>query len=186
MASSTTGSLAALFRTEDQATAAIEALQAAGFQAHQIGAARSAHHASTATETGVNNETTSTGVIGTTGMGARGESILDKVKGFFEGNDASQGTVGSVAEYANESGLPNAAGYDAHSVTGGDYPFRKDDVSALLGSLAVSSERAHYLQHSLSTQPGSVLVTLSAGERQGEAERMLTEHGGDLGGSSAS
>ncbi len=182
MAASTTGSIAALFSTESKAAAAIEALQASGFQAHQLGAARSAEHTSTATETGVSNETTATG---TTGMGTGAEGILDTVKNFFKGTDEPQGTVGSVAEYANESGLPNAAGFDAHTVTGGDYPFRKDDVSALLGSLNVSNERAQYFERSLRAQPGSVLVTLSAAERQGEAERILNEHGGDLGGASS-
>ena len=186
MAISTSGSVLAVFSTEDKAAAAIEALQIAGFQAHQIGAARSAGYGKTATDTGVNTETTATGAhpdahTGTTGMGAQAEAVWDKVRNFFDGNDESQGSVGTVAEYAKERGLPNAAGYDAHTVASGGYPFHKGDVAAMLGSLAVSGERAKYFQHFLSTQTGSVLVTLSAGERQGEAEQILKEHGGDLG-----
>ena len=189
MATTMTSSVVALFSTEHQAAEAIQALQTAGFQAHQIGAARSAGYANTATQTGVNNQTTSTGMTsgqtGTTGMGAQTEGMWDKVKNFFEGNEA-QGSVGGVEQYADERGTARAADYDSHEITGGGYPYDQGDVSGLLTNLSVPSDRSQYFEHRLSTQPGSVLVTLSAGERQAEAERILTQHGGDLGGASAS
>ncbi len=185
MATTTTSSVVALFSTEHQAAEAIQALQTAGFQAHQIGAARSAGYASTATQTGVSSETTSTGMTGTTGMGARTEGMWDKVKNFFDGNEA-QGSVGGVEQYADERGTARATDYDSHEITGGGYPYDQGDVSGLLTNLSVPSDRSQYFEHRLSTQPGSVLVTLSAGERQAEAERILTQHGGDLGGASAS
>ena len=185
MATTTTSSIVALFSTEHQAAEAIQALQAAGFQAHEIGAARSAGYAGNATQTGVNNQTTSASLTGTTGMGARTEGMWDKVKNFFEGNEA-QGSVGGVEQYADERGTGRANNYDSHEITSGGYPYDQGDVSGLLTNLSVSRDRSQYFEHRLSTQPGSVLVTLSAGDRQAEAEGILAQHGGDLGGASTS
>ena len=59
-------------------------------------------------------------------------------------------------------------------------------MSGTLTGLSVPNDRSRYFEHRLSTAQGSVLVTVSAAERVEEAERILTQHGGDLGAASTS
>ena len=165
---STNGYVVAFFSSEREASDAIQALHAAGFQPHHIGAARAGMAAGS-------QPSDSDGVVGTMGFGAEVEKIWDKVRSFFDVNQGS-GQYRSD-ERANQT--------SARGITGGAYPYDHGDLAYLLKGLSVPVARAQYFEHRLSGSPGSVLLTLSAPEREEEAQRILIQHGGDLGRASA-
>ena len=187
-----TGSVVAFFSTEAQAAEAIDALHSAGFQAREIGAATNTGYGSTAGNYGESYSGTA-GPTGTsTGTaahqaGAKAEGMWDRVKNFFEGGPSNEATgttgrniQGGVEPYADErsrevTGGSYGANYDS------DYDYEPGDVSHSLAGMSIPEERSRYFENRFSQGHSGVLVTVSASGREQEAERILEQHGGDLG-----
>ena len=164
-----TGSVVAFFGSEQAASEAIQSLHQAGFQPHHIGAARGGTAAGRQHSDG-------DAAVGTMGFGTEVEKVWDKVRSFFDVNQS--GSQHQSDERANRN--------SARGITGGAYPYDHGDLAYLLKGLSVPADRAQYFEHRLGGSPGGVLLTLSAPEREEEAERILTQHGGDLGGAALS
>ena len=54
-------------------------------------------------------------------------------------------------------------------------------MSHSLTGMNIPQSRSRYFEHQFSSGRSGVLVTVSAAGREAEAERILTQHGGDLG-----
>ena len=169
------------FATETQAEQAIQHLQSAGFEAHQIGAAASQW----APEQDNFADTTS-GSAPVSGSahsshatpGNRTEGTWNKIKNFFEGD-----SHGGVEQYADE----NARDTASHEVSNGSgYDYERGDVSHSLTGMSVPEEHSRYFEHRLSSSSTGVLVTVNADGRRDEAVRILEEDGGDLGANASS
>ena len=118
-------------------------------------------------------------VAGTTGFGDAVEHMWDRVRRFF---DVHEGPLPEKLERGADS-VPDTD--VKHSIASHGYPYDHGDLSYLLRGLSVPTERARYFEHRLTAQHGSVLLTVSAPEREQEAEDLLARHGGDLGGAAA-
>lgn len=170
MASTATGTVVGYFASQTQAEAAVSALKAAGFSSSQIGVALSgegpdAHD--------VSAETTTTHPGSTThAAGAKVASAWERFKGFFEGSD--------VEPYADEKTTDTT---HSHEITAGS-AYEHDDFSQSLSGMDVSEERSRYFGHRIGSQQGAV-VTVSATGREAEAEAIMEENGGDIGGNTA-
>ena len=181
----TTGSVVAFFSTEAQAAEAIDALQSAGFQAREIGAATNAGYGSSSGRSGESYSGTA-GPTGTSvsntahNAGAKAEGMWDKVKNFFEGGSSE----GGVEQYADERSRDDRS----HEITGGgysgNYDYEPGDVSHSLSGMSIPEERSQYFENRFSQGHSGVLVTVSASGREQEAERILEQCGGDLGNTS--
>ena len=206
----TSSSVVAFFSTEAQAAEAISALKSAGFQAHQIGAAAnagssSAGYGSTGSASGMGS-TSGTGSTSHSNMSQKTEGVWDKVKSFFEGDEGSssygQSTgsgfgsskSGDVEQYADKRARDGAS----HEITSGsalgssagsygydENYYESGDLSHSLTGMQVPDTHSRYFEHRLSSGTG-VLVTVSAAGREAEAERILTQFGGDLGSNAGS
>lgn len=205
----TSSSVVAFFSTEAQAAEAISALQSAGFQAHQIGAAANASSSNAGygnTSAGMSSSSAS-GTSTHSNMAQKTEGVWEKVKNFFEGNEGDNysqrtGTTGTsfgssksgdVEQYADERARDGAS----HEITSGsglgtsgsygndENYYEPGDVSHSLTGMQVPDTHSRYFEHRLSSGSG-VLVTVSAAGREAEAERILQQHGGDLGSNAGS
>ncbi len=171
----TSNSVVAFFSTEAQAANAIDALQSAGFQAHEIGAAANASYGEAGPSGFAVSDTTATpyGTSTATTVGHKTEGMWDKVKSFFEGDE------GDAAKYKTETVREDRS-------YGSAYDYEPEDVSHSLEGMQIPQERSRYFESKFRTSSSGVLVTVAADGRQGEAERILTENGGDLGANTAS
>ena len=174
MTISASSSIVAFFPTDQQAVAAMEALQQAGFRAHDIGAARRGGDMDSAGGKGEGMP-----VVGTMGFGHTVEHMWDRVRRFF---DVHEGSLPEQLE-RNAKSIPDTD--VQHNIASHGYAYDHGDLSYLLRGLSVPEERARYFEHRLSAQHGSVLLTVSAPEREAEAEEVLLRHGGDLGAAAA-
>ncbi len=182
----TANSVVAFFTNESKAAEAIDALQAAGFHAREIGAATNAGYGSTSSAsygTGTGSTSTSHSTAGST-AGAKAEGVWDKVKNFFEGGD---NTEGGVEQYADERARDNST----HEITRGGYAsgydYEAGDVSHSLSGMSIPEDRSRYFENQFANGRSGVLVTVTPSVgRESEAERILEQHGGDLGNNTAS
>lgn len=174
----TQGTVVAYFNSESQAESAVRALQDANFSSRQIGIALS-RKGSTGTATfGTGRATgagTGTGYSGGSATGINKEGAWDKFKEFF-------GVDSGVEPYADEKERNPAA---AHEITDTDsYEYEHEDVSQSLSGMSIPKERSRYFGHRLGSSEGAV-VTVTANDRATEAERILSEEGGDIGSGAA-
>ncbi len=183
-----TGSVVAFFSTEAQAAEAIDALQSAGFQAREIGAATNTGYGSTAGSYGESSYAGTAGPTGTgarTATGAKAEGMWDRVKNFFEGGESTgtpgRNVQGGVEPYADERSREVTGG----NYSAGDYDYEPTDISHSLTGMSIPEERSRYFENRFRQGHSGVLVTVSASGREQEAERILEQHGGDLGANAA-
>ena len=159
------------FASAAQASEAIEALHAAGFDSSQIGVARN-----TASEADLESDPSYAGAGDRESTADRTQSAgktpgaWDKVKHFF-GSESE----GGVVQYADTRVHDGSS----HEVTRGDYG--TGDLSQSLSGMSVPEERSRYFSHRFGSSAESVVVTVSAVDREEEAERILADHGADLG-----
>jgi uncharacterized protein (TIGR02271 family) len=184
----------AYFSTESAAENAVSQLRDAGFTSNQIGVAsrssQSGLRSEYAGETGANaiypakssntldEPVTSNTTVATSPSvasptvkpaGTAHESAWDKVKNFFSSDP--------VEPYADERARGDFASHEI--TTGNDYS--REDVRGSLTGLSVPEERSRYFGHRFGRGEQGAVVTVNAPGREAEAERILTENGGDLG-----
>ena len=187
----TTNAVVAFFSSEAKAAQAIDALNAAGFQAREIGAATNTGYGTSETESGATGSTGSAASsMGSTvaGVGstvaAKTEGVWDKMKNFFEGGTSE----GGVEQYADE----RAGDRSSHEVTRGGAvasgaydDYEPADISHSLTGMQIPESRSRYFEQRFNAGHSGVLVTVSAAGREAEAERILTQYDGDLGNDTA-
>lgn len=184
------GTVVGYFENYPDAQEAVSRLKDAGFQANQIGlAARTS-------DTNYSGSSTSSTAGSTTGskvssaaheVGAKTESMWDKVKNFFEGGD--------VEPYADEKRRGDLAsrevtstGYDNASTGYGyedAYSAGSNDFRNTLSGMSVPEEHSRYFGHRFENSQNGAVVTVNAQGREAEAERILEDAGADLGSNAA-
>lgn len=178
MAVTSPNTVVGYFSTHTQAHAAVEALEAEGFQAREVGVAARGSWANDQSSTGssaagtenVSGRTTtsSTHTAGTEGVG-----MWDKIKNFFEGNDTPE-------PYVNESARGAA---DSREVTYDQYG--SEDVQNSLSGLSVPEEHSRYFGQKFNSDSEGAVVTVTTNDRQEQARAILKRCGADLGESAA-
>ncbi len=162
----TANSIVAFFSNESNAAEAIDALHAAGFQAHEIGAATNTGYTAPAGYTG--GSAAEPSQTAGSGTAAKAGQVWDRVKNFFEGDAAQPGSTVS----GTSGDVMRTGEYDA---------YEPGDVSHSLGGMNIPESRSRYFENKFATGSG-VLVTVSPTTgRDGEAEAILKQYGGDLG-----
>jgi uncharacterized protein (TIGR02271 family) len=170
--------LVAYFDNQDRAERALDELKGAGFTSAHIGLAhRGGSSARSAAGSAANK----------TEHAAHG--MWEKVKDFFEGgpeNYADERTRGDAGtrEITDPSVSTNARYGDsssANSSSARSSNYDHNDLHHSLTGMNVPEHRSRYFgQRFNSSENGSVL-TVNAGNRAAEAERILRDNGGDLG-----
>jgi uncharacterized protein (TIGR02271 family) len=156
------------FDDSDKAHQALEELKDAGFTSAHLGMAHRA--GSAASKAG--------SATGKAENAAHG--MWDKVKDFFEGrspeNYADEGTRGDAGtrEITDPGTSTNAfygtsSGYDRH------------DLHHSLTGMDIPEHRSRYFNSRFSSSDNGAIVTVNAGPRTAEAERILRDNGADLG-----
>lgn len=176
-ASTTSNTVVAYFSNESAAERAVEQLRDAGFTSSQVGIASrgSGSGAGSASTTG-GAAAASAGHTASSAAhtaGAKAESAWDKVRNFFTPNDAEP--------YADER---TRGDFASHEITTGD-EYSSDDFRQSLSGLSVPEERSRYFSSRFGQGEQGTVVTVNAPGRESEAERILTENGGDLGDNTA-
>lgn len=182
-----TGTVAGFFDSETKAKQAIDELTAAGFSKSQIGMALSSGTGTFGTSLRNEDDDAATSVGSSAKnaarqAGAAGESVWNKVKDFFGGNEAEpyageqSGAPLSTREITDEPGY--GTGYE-------DEGYHSDAVHHSLSGLSVPHERASYLGGRLGSGDEGAVVTVTAGDRLDEAEAILERNGADLGNNSS-
>jgi uncharacterized protein (TIGR02271 family) len=157
------------FDNPDQADRALSALQSAGFTSAHLGMAHrggssgrnAAGSAAHKTENAAHN-------------------MWEKVKDFFEGNSpenyADERTRGDAGtreitdpDSTSSSNTSTRSGYD------------RDDLHHSLTGMRVPEHRSRYFNQRFGSSSNGAIVTVNAGPRASEAERILRENGADLG-----
>ncbi len=176
----TTGTVAGFFDSETQASKAMDDLMEAGFTQNQIGMALSSGTGAGAAQPLESGDRGSS-VGGAVGSAVNrteqaGEGMWDKMKNFFSGNEAEP--------YAGETSR-GASGTreitDDNYGTGYDNDGYTDAVHHSLSGLSVPTERASYFNNRFGQGHEGAVVTVSAGNREAEAEAILRRNGADLG-----
>ncbi len=162
----TANSVVAFFSTEAGAAEAVDALHAAGFQAREIGAATNAGYGSPTSYPGsaIGDKAQTAGA----NVSAKAEGVWDRVKNFFEGDEAEPGSTVS----GTSGDVMRTGEYDAYEPA---------DVTHSLGGMNIPESRSRYFESKFSSGSTGVLVTVSAAGREQEAETILKQYGGDLG-----
>ncbi len=162
----TANSVVAFFNNEANAAEAVDALQAAGFNAREIGAATNTGYGSPAGYPG--STTGEKAQSAGSNLTAKTEGMWGKVKNFFEGDADQPGSTVS----GTSGDVMRTGDYDA---------YEPGDVSHSLGGMNIPEARTRYFENKFATGSG-VLVTVSPTVgREQEAETILKQYGGDLG-----
>ena len=152
------------FDDQDRAERALNELRDAGFSSAHLGVAHRGYRAS-GSRTGSKAKNAA-------------EGMWDKVRNFFEGGPepyADERTRGEMA--TREVTTPDAAS------TSPSYDY--DDVHHSLTGMHVPEHRSHYFRNKFRSNQNGALVTVNAGDRFADAERILRDNGADLGDSAA-
>lgn len=150
--------VAGYFDDHEKAERALEQLRDAGFTSAHLGVAhRGGAKGSGSADTGEKHH---------------GTGVWNKVKNFFEGG---------VEPYADERTQGDLATREITADPADDYAYGRDDVHHSLTGLSVPQNRSRYLGDRFSSGDSGAIVTVNAGDRTAEAERILTENGADLG-----
>lgn len=149
------------FDKQDRAEAALNELRDAGFTSAHLGVAHRGHS------------------MHTTGSKAKhaGESMWDRIKNFFEG---------SPEPYAEERKRPDMGTREITDPNSPDYnrntsSYDYDDVHHSLTGMQVPEYRSRYFRNKFRSNEDGALVTVNAGTRVADAERILRDNGADLG-----
>ena len=154
--------IAGYFEDQKQAERAVRELQEAGFSSAHLGVAhRGGPNAST---TGSSSTHTNTG-----------EGMWDKVKSFFEGGAEPYAEERSRGEMATREITTTSSDETVHGGYG------HDDLHHSLTGMSVPEERSRYFGQRFSGSENGAVVTVKAGGRSGDAERILLDNGADLG-----
>jgi uncharacterized protein (TIGR02271 family) len=149
------------FNDQDRAERGLDELRDAGFTSAHLGVAHRGF--------------SSTGSA-TSKTKHAAEGMWDKVKNFFEGGSAEpyadERTRGDMS--TREVTDPSAA-YDS------SYSYSNDDIHHSLTGMSVPEYRSRYFSHKFGTNQKGAIVTVNAGERFADAERILRDNGADLG-----
>lgn len=167
-----TGTVAGFFDNEDGAERAIDELISAGFTREQIGVALSS---GTGTSQGVTDTTDGTDRVSDA---PHGEGMWTKIKSFFGGNEAEPYAGERSGDALSTREITDEPGYGAGSDSEG---YHSDAVHHSLSGLSVHPERASYFGGRLGQGDQGAVVTVSAGNRDTEAEAILKRNGADLG-----
>lgn len=159
--------VAGYFEDHESAQQALDQLRDAGFTSAHLGVA---HRGGSARTTDAKHSGEHVGV-------------WDKVKNFFEGGVepyAEERTRGDLAtrEITTTGTDPNAYGSNANA-------YDHDDLDHSLRGLSVPEERSRHLAQRFRSGENSAVVTVNAGDRADEAERILRDNGADLGDNAA-
>lgn len=142
------------FDSSDRAERALDELKNAGFTSAHLGIA---HGAGSAAHK----------------AGNAAESMWDKVKNFFEGgpeNYADERTRGDFGtREITDPGADSSTGYTHH------------DLHHSLTGMDVPEDRSRYLSQRFGSSGKGCILTVKAGARAAEAERILRDNGADLG-----
>lgn len=151
------------FDNQSSAERAVQQLQDAGFSSAHLGVAHRGSRTSSDQSTHDNKE-----------------GVWDKIKNFFEGNPepyAEERDRGEMATREITDPYPNTAT--------GQYGYGSSDLHGSLTGMSVPENRSRYFQSRFSGNNDGALVTVNAGDRAPEAERILRENGADLGDNAA-
>ena len=142
------------FDSSDRAERALDELKDAGFTSAHLGIA---HRGGSAAHKAEN----------------AGESMWDKVKNFFEG---------SPENYADER---TRGDFGTREITdpdvGSSSAYTHDDLHHSLTGMDVPEHRSRYLSQRFGSSEKGCILTVKAGSRAAEAERILRDNGADLG-----
>lgn len=154
--------IAGYFDDSSKAERALQDLREAGFSSAHLGVA---HRGGTSTNSTTKN------------VAAKGESMWDKVKNFFEG--------GPAEPYADERSRGDLATRevttDPYAPQGYDYDYKDSDVHKSLREMSIPDDRSRYLGHKFGSSEDGAVITVNAGDRRPEAEAILKRNGADLG-----
>jgi hypothetical protein len=143
------------FNDQDRAERALDELRDAGFTSAHLGVAHRGFSSTGST---------------TSKKKHAAEGMWDKVKNFFEGGSAEpyadERTRGDMS--TREVTDPSAA-YDS------SYSYSNDDIHHSLTGMSVPEYRSRYFSHKFGTNQKGAIVTVNAGERFADAERILRE-----------
>jgi len=142
------------FDSSDRAERALDELKDAGFTSAHLGVA---HRGGSVANKAAN----------------AGESMWDKVKNFFEGgpeNYADERTRGDF-------GTREITDPDTNSSSA----YTHDDLHHSLTGMDVPEHRSRYLSQRFGSSDQGCVLTVKAGPRAAEAERILRDNGADLG-----
>lgn len=157
--------IAAYFEDHQSAQRALDQLRDAGFTSAHLGVA---HRGLGGTAQGKDRNEP-----------GEHEGVWDKIKNFFEGGAepyAEEPTRGDMAtREITTTGQTGDYGY------GQGYGYGQDDLQGSLTGMAVPEDRAHYLSSRFRSGRNGAIVTVRAGDRVTEAERILRDNGADLG-----
>ena len=174
--------VAGYFEDETQAERAIQELRDAGFTSAHLGVAH--------------RNRTSSSAFTSSNAGHRSPDhdhpgMWDKVKSFFDGSSAEDGSSensvtsasgGPAAEpYADERSQGDLANREVTETADDGYAYQHTDVHQSLNNLSVPEDRSRYLGHRFGANENGAVVTVNAGNRVTEAEAILKKNGADLG-----
>lgn len=162
------GVIVGYFEHKTDAQRAVEALQDAGFTSAHVGVA----HRETA------GAYSSDGATPTSGSGRKEEGMWGKMKNFFGGDAEPYADERTRGELANREITPNPADNYAGADTYSGYD---QDFHENLSSMSVPQDRSRYFSHRFTSGQDGAVVTVNAGDRNGEAEQILRRFGADLG-----
>jgi len=157
------------FESSDRAERALDELKDAGFTSAHIGMAHrggsSARSAAHKTENAAHN-------------------MWDKVKNFFEGgpeNYADERTRGDFG--TREITDPDLGNRDTRIPPSSSYSH--DDLNHSLTGMNVPEHRSRYFSQRFRSSDEGCILTVNAGARAAEAERILRDNGADIGDSAS-
>jgi uncharacterized protein (TIGR02271 family) len=157
--------IAGYFDNHESAQRALEELRDAGFTSAHLGVA----HRGGSSSAGRDESLT-----GRTEKHAAG--MWDKVKNFFEGG---------VEPYADERTRGDMATREITNDPGTGSEYGQDDLHHSLTGLSVPEDRSRYLGNRFRQGENGAVVTVNAGSRAADAERILRDNGADLGDNTA-
>lgn len=150
------------FNDQDRAERALDQLRDAGFSSAHLGVAHRGF---------------STTGSATSRTKHAAEGMWDKVKNFFEG--------GRAEPYADERTRGDMATReitdDPAAASNSSYSYSNDDIHHSLTGMSVPEHRSRYFSHKFGSNQKGAIVTVNAGDRFADAERILRDNGADLG-----
>lgn len=167
-----TNTIVGYFSTHAQAQSAVDALREAGFKASEVGlAARGGAQESGRASAASTDATDRNSAAYQAGKnaGEHVESAWEKIKNFFEGD---------IHPERKQEGYPSQEPYYEG--------FGPDEMNHSLAGLSVPEQNSRYFGHRFASDTEGAVVTVSAADRQAEAEAILRQQGADLGENAAS